>query len=88
MEGGLQAKVITPNGCSKVPWHAQVPDHFEWRYLVAMDLALATTYIGETRYRQGIWGQIMDQVSALLCIGSQAHPCLQRTHIFLLSPCL
>ncbi|BDA43941.1 probable lipase at C-terminar half [Coccomyxa sp. Obi] len=43
-----------------------VPDHFEWRYLVAMDLALATTYIGETRYRQSVWGQIMDQTLAFL----------------------
>lgn len=44
----------------------QVPDHFEWRYLVAMDLALATSYIGETRYRQSVLGQNMDQASALL----------------------
>ncbi|CAL8469927.1 g9469 [Coccomyxa elongata] len=56
------------NDIDQRPLHMSffVPDHFEWRYLVAMDLALATTYIGETRYRQGVWGQIMDQTLAFL----------------------
>lgn len=66
MEGAAQAEVIFLHASSTLSRYAQVPDHFEWRYLVAMDLALATTYIGETRYRQGVWGQIMDQVRALL----------------------
>lgn len=47
---------------SDLAYGAQVPDHFEWRYLVAMDLALANTYVGYNRYTQGIVGQIMDQV--------------------------
>ncbi|KAK9915715.1 hypothetical protein WJX75_003049 [Coccomyxa subellipsoidea] len=43
-----------------------VADHFEWRYLVAMDLALANTYVGDSRYSQDVMGQIMDQSLAFL----------------------
>lgn len=51
----------------------QVADHFEWRYLVAMDLALANTYVGDSRYSQDVMGQIMDQVMLAQHMGLKDH---------------